>query len=40
MAATAQRTSDLHLYAVEDKSVDEKRVDIEVSNADCKFEGP
>ena len=37
---SAQRTSDLHLYAVEDKSVDEKRVDIEVSNADCKFEGP
>ena len=40
MAATAQRTSELHLYASEDKSVDEKRVDIDVSNADCKFEGP
>ena len=40
MAASAQRTSELHLYASEDKSVDEKKVDIEVSNADCKFEGP
>ena len=37
--ASSSRTSELKLYASEDKSVDEKRVDIDVSNADCKFEG-
>ena len=40
MASSAQRTSELNLYASEDKSVDDKKVQIDVSNADMKFEGP
>ena len=36
----SSRTSELFLYAGEDKSQDDKKVSIDVSNADMKFEGP
>ena len=34
------RSSQINLYPVEDKSDDQKKFDIETSNADVKFEAP
>ena len=36
----SSRSSELRLFAAEDKSVDEKKVEIDCTNADLKFEGP
>ena len=40
MASTALRSSKLFLYAEEDVTVDDKKVQIDVSNAEVDFQGP